>query len=119
MSIRESSISSINYPKISINFENFQAKAIIDTAATISVLSHSFAEKHRLPICPTSCRVTSAADSQRLKIIGETKICFSINEINFQNFAFLIVKDLFTDVLIGHDLLKRLPLEITWRQSQF
>lgn len=99
--------SGINKCTISIYINDMSVKALIDTGSTASFIDESIVRKYNIPTKPWRQNVTMASSSLSAEI---NKVCTATLDINghkINNALFRIMKNLCTDVIIGHDILKQ------------
>ena len=90
--------------KASVN--NIQLNALIDTGSSLSFLNEKHVNKCRVKIEPYFGKVSMANSSMVAETVGVCRVNLKIENFTYEDVELLIMKDLCSDVLIGHDILK-------------
>ncbi|GFV22570.1 putative retrovirus-related pol polyprotein from transposon opus [Trichonephila clavipes] len=86
---------------------NIQLSALIDTGSSIIFLNEKHVAKCKLKVEPYLGKISMANSSMVTEIEGFCKVNLKIENFTYQNVELLVMKDLCSDVLIGHDILNR------------
>lgn len=90
--------------KVIIN--GVELRALVDTGSSLSFINQRFVEMCNLPVKPYFGRITMANSSLSSDITGCCTVTVKLQNHVYSNIEVLIMKNLCTDFLIGHDLLK-------------
>ena len=80
---------------------------MIDSGSSGTFMSKSAAKKLKLYVIPKNDEVPLADSNQTGKIIGEVVIDLEVNGCVYKSVVVEVLKDLFIDLLIGRDFLRR------------
>ncbi|GFV40071.1 putative retrovirus-related pol polyprotein from transposon opus [Trichonephila clavipes] len=86
---------------------NIQLSALIDTGSSLSFLNEKHVAKCKLKVEPYLGKISMANSSMVTETEGVCKVNLKIENFTYQNVELLVMKDLCSDVLIGHDILNR------------
>ncbi|GFY16815.1 retrovirus-related Pol polyprotein from transposon opus [Trichonephila clavipes] len=86
---------------------NIQLSALIDTGSSLSFLNEKHVAKCKLKVEPYLGKISMANSSMVTETDGVCKVNLKIENFTYQNVELLVMKDLCSDVLIGHDILNR------------
>ncbi|GFU66208.1 retrovirus-related Pol polyprotein from transposon opus, partial [Trichonephila clavipes] len=86
---------------------NIQLSALIDTGSTLSFLNEKYVANCKLKVEPYLGKISMANSSMVTETEGVCKVNLKIENFTYQNVELLVMKDLCSDVLIGHDILNR------------
>ncbi|GFX21450.1 retrovirus-related Pol polyprotein from transposon opus [Trichonephila clavipes] len=86
---------------------NIQLSALIDTGTSLSFLNEKHVAKCKLKVEPYLGKISMANSSMVTETEGVCKVNLKIENFIYQNVELLVMKDLCSDVLIGHDILNR------------
>ncbi|GFW11244.1 retrovirus-related Pol polyprotein from transposon 17.6 [Trichonephila clavipes] len=86
---------------------NIQLSALIDTGSSLSFLNEKHVAKCKLKVEPYLGEISIANSSMVTETEGVCKVNLKIENFTYQNVELLVMKDLCSDVLIGHDILNR------------
>ncbi|GFV79415.1 retrovirus-related Pol polyprotein from transposon opus [Trichonephila clavipes] len=86
---------------------NIQLSALIDTESSLSFLNEKHVAKCKLKVEPYLGKISMANSSMVTETEGVCKVNLKIENFTYQNVELLVMKDLCSDVLIGHDILNR------------
>ncbi|GFW69424.1 retrovirus-related Pol polyprotein from transposon opus [Trichonephila clavipes] len=86
---------------------NIQLSALIDTGRSLSFLNEKHVAKCKLKVEPYLGKISMANSSMVTETEGVCKVNLKIENFTYQNVELLVMKDLCSDVLIGHDILNR------------
>ncbi|GFS72378.1 retrovirus-related Pol polyprotein from transposon opus [Trichonephila clavipes] len=86
---------------------NIQLSALIDTGSCLSFLNEKHVAKCKLKVEPYLGKISMANSSMVTEKEGVCKVNLKIENFTYQNVELLVMKDLCSDVLIGHDILNR------------
>ncbi|GFU00382.1 putative retrovirus-related pol polyprotein from transposon opus [Trichonephila clavipes] len=86
---------------------NIQLSALIDTGSSLSFLNEKHVAKCKSKVEPYLGKISMANSSMVTETEGVCKVNLKIENFTYQNVELLVMKDLCSDVLIGHDILKR------------
>ncbi|GFS73002.1 retrovirus-related Pol polyprotein from transposon opus [Trichonephila clavipes] len=86
---------------------NIQLSALIDTGSSLSFLNEKHVAKCKLKVEPYLGKISMANSSMVIETEGVCKVNLKIENFTYQNVELLVMKDLCSDVLIGHDILNR------------
>ncbi|GFT76012.1 putative retrovirus-related pol polyprotein from transposon opus [Trichonephila clavipes] len=86
---------------------NIQLSALIDTGSSLSFLNEKHVAKCKLKVEPYLGKISMVNSSMVTKTEGVCKVNLKIENFTYQNVELLVMKDLCSDVLIGHDILNR------------
>lgn len=79
--------------------------ALIDTGSTLSFLNEKHLTKCQAKIRQYSGKISMANSSMVTEIVGSCRVNLRLDEFYYADVELLIMKDLCTDILIGHDIL--------------
>ncbi|GFW73116.1 retrovirus-related Pol polyprotein from transposon opus [Trichonephila clavipes] len=88
---------------------NIQLSALIDALSSLSFLNEKHVAKCKLKVESYLGKISMANSSLVTETEGVCKVNLKIENFTYQNVELLIMKDLCSDVLIGHDILNRHP----------
>lgn len=80
---------------------------MVDSGSVRTFISKNTARKLKLFVIPKLKTVALADPNHHAKIIGETVVDISLNGKNHHAMTVEVIKDLFTDMIVGKDLLKQ------------
>ncbi|GFX05058.1 putative retrovirus-related pol polyprotein from transposon opus [Trichonephila clavipes] len=86
---------------------NIQLSSIIDTGSSLSFLNEKHVAKCKLKVEPYLGKISMANSSMVTETEGVCKVNLKIENFTYQNVELLVMKDLCSEVLIGHDILNR------------
>ena len=102
---------------VSIQVGNSKYNALIDTGATIGVMSETCYRSLMLPtpkqVCNTDVR---SASGTRLKTMGMTECAFSLGKQPY-TYQFLVCKDLPRPIILGLDFLRANRIGTDWSKT--
>ncbi|GFV01785.1 putative retrovirus-related pol polyprotein from transposon opus [Trichonephila clavipes] len=81
--------------------------ALIDTGNTLSFLNKKHVAKYKVKAEPHLGKISMANSSMVTETEGVCKLNLKIENFTYQNVELLVMKDICSDVLIGHDILNR------------
>ncbi|GFW69689.1 retrovirus-related Pol polyprotein from transposon opus [Trichonephila clavipes] len=84
-----------------------QLSALIDTGSSLSFLNEKHVAKCKLKVDPYLGKIPMTNSSMVTETEGVCKVNLKIENFTYQNVELLVMKDLCSDVLIGHDILNR------------
>ena len=79
---------------------------MIDSGSVSTFINFSTAKKLNLLIFPKQKTLSLADDHQKARIVGEVIVNVTLENNIFNNFVMEVMENLFTDVIVGKDLLK-------------
>ncbi|GFX64638.1 retrovirus-related Pol polyprotein from transposon opus [Trichonephila clavipes] len=86
---------------------NIYLSALIDTGSSLNFLNEKHVAKCKLKVEPYLGKIPMANSSMVTETEGVCKVNLKIENFTYQNVELLVMKDLCSDVLIGHDILNR------------
>ncbi|GFV88288.1 putative retrovirus-related pol polyprotein from transposon opus [Trichonephila clavipes] len=86
---------------------NIQLSALIDTGSSLSFLNEKHVVKCKLKVEPYLGKISMANSSMVTETEGVCKVKLKIENFTYQKVELLVMKNLCSDVLIGHDILNR------------
>ncbi|GFW99881.1 retrovirus-related Pol polyprotein from transposon opus [Trichonephila clavipes] len=86
---------------------NIQLSALIDTGSSLSFLNEKHVAKCKLKVEPYLGKISMANSYMMTETEGVCKVNLKIENFTYQIVELLVMKDLCSDVLIGHDILNR------------
>ncbi|GFW38255.1 retrovirus-related Pol polyprotein from transposon opus [Trichonephila clavipes] len=87
--------------------DNIQLSALIDTGSSLSFLNKKHVAKCKLKVEPYLGKLSMANSSMVTETEGVCKVNLKIENFTYQNVELLVMKNLCSDDLIGHDILNR------------
>ncbi|GFY06678.1 putative retrovirus-related pol polyprotein from transposon opus [Trichonephila clavipes] len=93
--------------KIKALVNKIQLSALIDTGSSLSILNEKHVAKCKLKVEPYLGKISMANSSMVTETEGVCKVNLKIENFTYQNVELLVMKDLCSDVLIGHDIRNR------------
>ncbi|XP_054712929.1 uncharacterized protein LOC129222440 [Uloborus diversus] len=103
---------------IQIEVNSIKANALIDTGSSLSFIDHTFGKKCGIQILPYHGKITMANSSLFSDVVGQAQVNIKMQGYVY-NISILIMKNLCSDVLIGHDVLRNhSAVETTFSGSQ-
>ncbi|XP_024885915.1 uncharacterized protein LOC112463647 [Temnothorax curvispinosus] len=91
---------------VDIKINGVKLKALIDTGSSLSFINHTFIKKCNIKVLPYFGKITMANSSLSTEITGQCKVNFKMKGCSYNNIVMLVMKDLCSDVIIGHDVLQ-------------
>jgi len=96
--------------------DNEKTNALIDTGATISVVSREFLNTisnsvHRVKPCPSFSVVLSIESNSKFNVTEQAEICFHLNEHTIL-WRFFVVPSLTNNIVLGMDFLSEYAVNI-------
>ena len=93
--------------RVICNVNGRAVNALIDSGSDSTFLSTSIAEKLKLKRTPLSKTVGLADLKQKAQIIGKVFVNIDLNGHSYPEFSVEIIENLFIDMIIGKDLMKK------------
>lgn len=90
-----------------IKVNRFDADALIDTGSSESFISYDFVCSRNITVYPFTGQVSMASTMLTSNVQGHCVVNITIHQHKYKGIKLLILKQLCSDVIIGHDILKR------------
>ena len=94
--------------------------ALIDSCSSDSFINQQVANRLQLAISPTTCNISMALTTLKTDVIGCCTTDITLNDRIYSNMKLSVLKDLCSDINLGHDFQKRhkrLIIELHGSQS--
>ncbi|XP_054260530.1 uncharacterized protein LOC128985173 [Macrosteles quadrilineatus] len=93
---------------VPVQLNGVDAYALIDTGSSGSFINQSSALRFNIPVIPCNGgEVSMASTTLRSSIKGYCKINLKLQDHTYKNVVFSVLTNLCSDIIIGHDILKR------------
>lgn len=96
---------SLNKSITPIRVNDILLNGLVDTGSSLSFINEALVKKCRLKILPYEGSISMANSSLCTQIKGQCKVDLKVAEHSYNNIYLLIMKNLCSDVIIGHDVL--------------
>ena len=94
-----------NKTSVNIQLNGVPVQALLDTGATNSHVSENIARRLKVNFLESSCCVGLAVKGVSSKTLGTCEASVELMQRKYFNVKFSVLKDLLTDVVLGHDFL--------------
>ena len=81
--------------------------ALIDSCSSDSFMSENIAKMLKLKIKPSTRNISMALSTMNTDILGYCEIDLKLNGHDYKNVRLSLLKDLCSDVILGHDFQKQ------------
>jgi transposase InsO family protein len=92
---------------VEIKVNGTKLNALIDTGSSLSFINHALVEKCRIKSLPYFGKIAMANSSLSAEPTGRCNANIEIEGYTYKGAAMLIMKNLCSDVIIGHNILQR------------
>ena len=105
-SVTASCPKSLEHASIKVLINGTELTALIDSGSSESFISEIMAKKLCLKLHPSTQKISMALTTLRTHILGHCFADISINQVAYSSVRLGILKDLCSDIILGHDFQK-------------
>lgn len=117
-SITAAAPGSLQRSVIDVTVNNVPLKALIDTGSSLSFINRVLLKTCHIKTLPYHGKISMANSSLSTDIRGQCKVNLCVGDNVYKNVTFLIMSNLCSDIIIGHDILQsHAALEIQFHGS--